>query len=112
MFEYKLAHLVDGANAVPITLPLRISPRKQTMAAQNHAFGTGVLPNCPFELQPKFKPRTLPRQPDDLSPELPVEFFELRLPIGARCQRDRPIRMQMVHVVEGQKSVQGRVNGG
>src|ERR1700722_10095097 len=42
--------------------------------------------------------------------ELPIELFHLLVPIGCGGERDAPIRMQVVDMAKGEKSVQRCVN--
>ena len=75
MFKDKLAHFIDGPNAVQITFALSIAPGKQAVAAEDQALGTGVLHNRSFQHQGQFKSGTLPGEPADFSPELSIEFL-------------------------------------
>src|SRR5437773_4285791 len=98
MLEDKLSHLVDRANAVQVTLPLRVAPREQPVPPEDKALSSGILRDRLFEHQGQLKPGTLPWQPGDLSSKLAVEFRELLFSIGAGSECNRPIGVQMVHM--------------
>src|SRR5207248_8561677 len=55
--------------------------------------------------------RTLPRQPRDSASEFPVELFEFLPAIRTGCERDRPIRMKVIHVWKRQKCMERCVDG-
>src|SRR3954462_6030850 len=103
MLGDKVAHLVDGTNAIEIAVALRVAPGEQAMAAKNQSFCAGILLYRPLQHESKFKPRPLPWKPCDLSSELPVELIELLFAVSAGGKRDRPIGMQVVHMIEGQE---------
>ena len=107
----KLAHFVDGADAVQIALALSLAPGEQAMAAQQNAFRTRVLPDGIFEHESQFEAGTLPRQPNDLTVELAVELVELALSVGTCGQRNGPVGMKVVDVVIGDERMEGCVNG-
>src|ERR1700677_2832347 len=111
MFKNELAHVVNGVNAVQIALALRLSPGKQAMAAKNQAFRSGIVPDCFFKHKRQFKSGTLPGKPYDFAVKFLVERFQLSLSIGARRQGDGPVRVQMVHMVKGKKSMQRSIDG-
>jgi hypothetical protein len=61
MLENKLAHLIDGTNAIEIALALGISPGEQAVAAKDQTFGAGILCDGSFELYRELKTGALPR---------------------------------------------------
>src|SRR3954466_3378857 len=81
MFGDELAHLVDGTNAVQIALALRVAPSEQAVAAENQAFRAWIVLYRALQHKSKLKPGPLPWKQRDLSSELPVELFELCLPL-------------------------------
>src|SRR3954452_546170 len=105
MFGDELAHLVDGTNAVQIALALRVAPGEQAVAAENQAFRAWIVLYRALQHQSKLKPGPLPWKPRDLSSELPVELFELLFAVGAGRERDRPVGMEVVHMMEWQERV-------
>ena len=111
MLVDKLAHFVDGADAVQIALALSLAPGEQAMAAQQNAFRTRVLPDGIFEHESQFEAGTLPRQPNDLTVELAVELVEFPLSVGTCGQRNSPVGMKVVNVVIGDERMEGCVNG-
>ena len=99
------------ADAVQIALALRVAPREQTVTAQNNAFGTTILGDRTIELDGELKSGPLPRQPNDLASKLAIKFLELVLAIRAGSERDGPVRVQMIHVIEWKECVQRCVYG-
>src|SRR5579859_8208843 len=104
MLGNEFAHLVDGLNAIEIALALRHSPGEQPMSSQDEPFGLRMIFYRLFNQHRQFKSRTLPRQPHDGPGKLLVELVQLLLSIGARRQRNRPVRMQVVNVSKWQES--------
>ncbi len=94
----EFAHLIDGANAIEITLALRHSPGEQAMAAKDQTLRPGVILYCLFDQQRQFKPGTLPRNPDDSPIEFSVELVEFALAVCTRGEGDGPVGMQVIHV--------------
>src|ERR1700694_2713418 len=101
MPQNKFAHLVDGLNAVQITIALRHSPGEQSVAAENEAFRKRIILDSPFNHERQFESGALPGDPYDLAIKFLVELVQFSLPIGARGQSDGPVRVQMIHVSEG-----------
>ena len=101
----ELAHLIDGANAIQVTLALRHAPGEQAMAAKDQPLRPGIFLHRLFDHQRQFKPGALPGNPDDSSPKFSVELFELALAVRAGGKRDGPVRMQMIHVGKRQECV-------
>ena len=81
------------------------------MPPEDEALSSGILLDRLFDHQGKFKSGTLPRQPGDLSSKLTVKFRELLFSIGTGSECNRPIGVQMVHMIKMQKSVQSCING-
>src|SRR5882672_7741378 len=107
---YKLAHLVNGTDTVQVAIALRVPPREQAMPPQDDAVGVGIGLNRAIQHQSQLKPGTLPRNPHDIALELLVELFQLPFPVGARRQSNRPIRMQVVHMLPRKKCMQRGVD--
>src|SRR5579862_565195 len=82
------------------------------MSSEDETVGTRIFSDCFYDQQREFESRSLPRDPCDLAAELPVEFLQFPFAIGTRGQCDRPVRMQMVHVMKGQKGMEGCIDGG
>ena len=80
------------------------------MAAEDDAVAAGIVLDGAPQHQRQLEPGPLPGHPDDPAAVLLVELAELLLAVGARRQRDRPVRMQVIDVVEGQKRVQRRID--
>src|SRR3954462_7695872 len=99
MLGDKVAHLVDGTNAIEIAVALRVAPGEQAMAAKNQSFCAGILLYRPLQHESKFKAGPLPWKPCNLPPKLTIELFELLFAVGAGRHRDRPIGMQVVHMI-------------
>ena len=81
--------------------PPRISPSQP-----------GFASTARFSISASSNPGPLPGHPDDLAAVLLVELLQLRCAVGARRQRDRPVRMQVIDVIERQERVQRRVDRG
>ena len=60
--------------------------------------------------QRELEARTLPRQPRDVPSVPAVELVELLAAVRARGERDGPVGMQMIDVVEWKKRMQRRVD--
>ncbi len=106
MFDNKFTHLVDGADAVQVTFALGFAPGKQTVTAEQRSVAAGIAPDRLLQLQSKLESRTLPGNPDDLAIKFAIEFLELLLSIGTRCDRDCPVRMQVIDMIERKKCMQ------
>ncbi len=108
----ELAHLVDGLDAADVALALRVAPGEQAVAAEDDAVAAGIVLDRLAQHQRQLEPRPLPWHPDDLAAVLLVELLEPGLAVGARRQRDGPVGMQMIDVIEGQERVERRVDRG
>jgi hypothetical protein len=106
----ELPHLIDGLDAVQITLALRRTPREEAVAAQDDAVAARMFLDRLAQHQRQLESRPLPRDPDHAPAVLAIEFLQLLLAIRARRQRDRPVGVQMIDVRERQERVQRRVN--
>src|SRR6185436_19081224 len=96
----EFAHLVDGAYARQIAVPLCGAPREQPVAAEDDAVAARHgLDRFP-EHQRQLETRTLPGDPDDATAVARVELVELRLPVRAGRQSNRPVGMQVIDVIE------------
>src|SRR6185369_11889640 len=80
----EVAHLIDGADAVQITLLLRLPPREQPVAPEDQAVAARVRVDGFPQHQRELEAWALPRDPDDLPSELTVELLELFRAVGAR----------------------------
>src|SRR5262245_50772603 len=89
----ELAHLIDGADAVDVTLLLRLAPRKQAMPAENDAITARIVLDRLPQHHSQLEAGTLPRQPYDPPAVLLVEFSQLVLAVRPRSQRNRPVGM-------------------
>src|SRR5579872_1117945 len=76
------------------------------MAAENQSFRAGTVLYRALQHKSEFKPGSLPWEPRDLPSELPVKLIELLFPVSAGGKRDRPVRMQVVHMVEWKECMQ------
>src|SRR4029077_9207306 len=92
----ELAHLVDGADAVPIALSMGDAPGEQAVTAQNQSVAAGSLPHGLFDHPSQLEARALPRKPRDVAAEFAVELFELLFSVGAGGEGDAPVGVQMV----------------
>src|SRR5215472_16893343 len=108
----ELADLIDDRDGVEVALALRIAPGEETVAAEDDAVAAGCFADDLAEHHAELKARALPRQPGELMAELRVELTHALLAVGRGRERDRPVRVQVVDVREGKKSVERRVDGG
>ena len=106
----ELAHLIDRLQAVRVALVLRGAPREQSVAAEQDAVASGVLHDGAAEHHAQLEARTLPRHPDDAPAVSRVQLVEFSAAVGARRQGNRPVRVQMIDVVERQERVQRRID--
>src|SRR5580765_1381578 len=106
----ELSHLIDRLNTVQIAFALRRAPGEKTMAPENQAFDGGIFFHRALDEKTEFKPGPLPGNPRDLASEFPVELLQLTFAVCARRQRNRPVRMQVIDVREGKKSMQRSVD--
>ena len=70
----------------------------------------GLASTARLQHQRQLEPGPLPGHPDDLAAVVLVELLELRLPVGARGEGDRPVGMQVIDVVERQERVERRID--
>ena len=82
------------------------------MAAEDDAVAAGIVLDRLAQHQRQLEAGPLPGHPDDLAAVLLVELLEPGLAVGARRQRDRPVGMQVIDVVERQERVERRVDRG
>src|SRR5215469_13502381 len=108
----ELAELVDDGDGVQVALALRVTPCEEAMAAKHDAVAAGRLGDDLAQHHAELKAGTLPGKPRELVTKLCVELIHALLAVGGGCQRDRPIRVQMIDVREGKETVQRRVDGG
>src|SRR3954462_419345 len=84
----EVPHLIDGADAVQVTLVLRRPPREQAMTAKNDPVAARVLVNGALQHQRQLEAGALPGPPGDPAAELLVEFPEVLRAVGAGRERD------------------------
>ena len=108
----KLPQLIDDGDGVEIALALFITPGKQTVPAKNNPIARGILLHRLAQHHAQLKARALPGQPDQLACEAGIKFGQLFMTVGGGGQRDSPIRMKVVNMRKGQKSVQWRIDRG
>ena len=106
----KLSQLIDDRDRIFVALLLRISPGKEAVAAQHDAVAVRTLLHRAAQHHGQFESRTLPWHPDQMMVKQTIELFHLFPAVGGGSQRNAPVRMQMIDVREGQKSVQRSVN--
>src|ERR1700736_911690 len=106
MLQNEFTHLIDGVNAVQVAIVLRHSPGEKSVSAENKAFGAGIVFDGPLDHQSQFKSGSQPRHPHDLSTKFFVELVQFSFSVGACCQGDGPVWMQMIHVSKGKEGVQ------
>ena len=63
MLGDKLAHLINSANAVQVTLALRVTPGEKAVAAEDQTVGAWILLCGPLQHEGEFKSRPLPGKP-------------------------------------------------
>ena len=76
------------------------------MAAEHYAIAAGDLLHRAFKHHGKLKARPLPGNPHQFVTELLVELIHLFLTICRGSERDAPVRVEMIYVREGEKSMQ------
>src|SRR3954465_10714013 len=108
----EFAHLINGVDAIQVAFALRHAPGEEAMTAKDQPFRSCGILHRSFDHEGQFESRTLPGNPDDSPIKLSIELFELALAIRTCCQRDRPVRMQVVHMQEGQECVQRSIDRG
>ena len=96
----ELAHLIDGADAVHVTLALGAAPGEQTVPAEHDAVTAGSLSTARRSISASSNPGRCHGTQTMLAAVARVELGELRLAVGAGRQRDRPVRMQVIDVIE------------
>ena len=107
---HELAHVIDHLQAISIALFLRIAPRKQPVAAEDDAVASRIGFHGTLQHRSEFESGPLPRQPDHVVVETPVELVEFRLSIRARGDSDGPVRVQVIDMFERQESMKRRVD--
>src|SRR5215831_9101807 len=103
-------HLIDRPDAVHVALALGVAPRKQAVTAEDDAVAAGTGLDRLAEHQCQLESGTLPRYPGDPASVPAVELLEFLRAVRAGRERDRPVRMQVIHVRERQKRVQRRID--
>ncbi len=106
----ELAHLIDGLDAVQVTVPLRVAPREEAVAAEDKAVAAGLPGHGLPQHQRELESGPLPRHPQNPPPVSPVELVELLAAVRAGGQRNRPVGMQVIDVVERQERMERRVD--
>ena len=110
MVSDELPHLIDGADAAQVAGLLCVAPGEQAVPAEHDAVAAGMLLHHPPQHQRQLEPGPLPRQPRQLAAVGLVELGQLVLAVGAGRERDRPVRVQVIDVIERQERVQRRVD--
>src|SRR5579859_2699106 len=110
MIHYELPELVDYGDGIHIAFPLRATPREKAMTTKNDSITLRIVPHRFAQHHAELEARTLPREPDKLVFKLTIEFVHLLVPVGRSRERNAPVRMQMIYVFEGEKTVQRRIN--
>src|SRR5690348_14342953 len=78
----EFTHLIDGADAIQVTLSLTHPPGEQSVTTQDDTVSSRIVSYRSFNQQCQLKSWTLPWNPNDLSIKLFVKFFELLLAVG------------------------------
>ena len=107
----ELAHLIDGRDAAQVALALRVAPREQAVAAEDDAVAARIARRPRGAASAPARSRaaaTAPRRSGGRSCALNSSSFVRA--VRARRERDRPVGMQVIDVVERQKRVQRRVD--
>ena len=108
----ELTDLVDEGDGVEVALALGIAPGEETVAAENDAVAAGVVLDRFTHHEAEFKAGTLPGNPDEGVAEFSIELVHLIETVGGGGEGNAPVGMEMVDMLEGQKAVQRRVDGG
>src|SRR5262249_26120121 len=106
----ELTHLIDRLDAVQVAVALGVPPCEESVAAEHETIAARIRVDCPAQHQRQLEAGTLPGDPDEPPPEGGVELLQLASPVRARGEGDRPVGMQMVHMIEGQQGVERRVD--
>ncbi len=106
----ELPHLIDRPDAVHVALLLSVAPGKQAVATEDDAVAARMFLDGAPQHERQLEAGTLPGHPDDRAAVLLVELPQLFLAVRARRKRDRPVRMQVVDMVEREKGVQRRID--
>src|ERR1700744_3714058 len=80
------------------------------MPAQNDSITVWLLFYRSLKHHAQFKARSLPWEPYEFVSVKPIELFHLLVTVRSGSQRNGAVRMQMIHMREGKKSVQWRIN--
>src|SRR5437868_7548722 len=107
----KLTKLIDHCQRVQVALVLSLSPRKQTMTTEDDSVAPGVVIDGVAQHHREFKSGALPRHPNQFMVESPIELFHLALAVCSCSERNSPIGMEVIHMSEGQESVQRSIDG-
>ena len=110
MLQNKFTHLIDGTDAVEITLVLGLAPSEQAVTAEDQAVAAWIILHGLFDQECEFESGTLPRNPRDVAAEFSIELFQLALAVGAGGERDGPVRVEMVHMRKRKERVQGSID--
>src|ERR1044071_9691981 len=99
----EVPHLIDRVNAVQVALTLCPAPSEQPMASKDQAVACRIVFHRTFDQQRQFEPWPLPGYPYDLALVFLIEFLQLAFPVRTGRQRNRPVRVQMIHVQKWQE---------
>ena len=101
----ELANLIDESNRIQVAFTLSLSPCEQTVAAKHDAVTVWIVADGVAQHQTELKAGALTRDPHQCVVELAIKFFHPDQSIGRCCQRNSPVRMKMIDVREGKKSM-------
>ena len=82
------------------------------MAPKNDAIASGILSDGVAHHESQLKARPLPGNPDQRVIEFAVKLVHLCLAVCGCSESDAPVGVKMIHMWEGQKSMQWRIDGG
>src|SRR5437773_7151708 len=99
----ELSHLIDRLDAVHVALICRRAPGEEPVAAEQETVASWMLVHRPPQHHAQLESGSLPGHPDDMPTEAIVERLQLLVAVGAGRQRDAPIRVKMIDVVERQE---------
>ena len=103
--------IVDDGQRVLVALARRPAPREQAVVRQDDALRLGVVRHRVLHHHRQLEARPPPGEPDERPVEPAVELGEPLPAVGAGGQRDRPIRVEVIDVVERKERVQRRIDG-
>ncbi len=107
----ELPDLIDDGDGVQVALALGLSPGEEAVATEYDAIAAGMVTDGVPHHEAKIESGALPWNPDQRVVVLGIELIHLYLAVGRGGQGNTPVGMQMVDMREGQKAVQGRVDG-